>query len=183
MVRTNGWYGKRKTINGHTICDRWSERPLTPNHLYEQRTKQSHKVGREGEGLTSNRPEVVTLWECLETHPDNENLLYLTDSETTLQVINKWIGGGEKLRLANTADADILRVIVIIQQRVQTKTATLLIKVKVHRGCPFNEETDIRTEMGRRKEEQEKTWITPTNRTIYQWSEVSKTKNGMNTFK
>jgi hypothetical protein len=66
---------------------------------------------------------------------------------------------------------------------VQAKAATLLIKVKEHRGCPLNEEADIRTEMGRRKEEQEKTWSTPTNRTIYQWSEVSKTKNGINTTK
>jgi hypothetical protein len=47
----------------------------------------------------------------------------------------------------------------------------------------LNEETDIRPEMGRRKEEQEKTWIKPTNRTIYQWSEDSKTKNGISTFK
>jgi hypothetical protein len=66
---------------------------------------------------------------------------------------------------------------------VQAKAATLLIKVKEHRGCPLNEEADIRTEMGRRKEEVEKTWITPTNRTIYQWSEASRTKNGIRTFK
>jgi hypothetical protein len=64
------------------------------------------RVGREGEGLSSNRPELVTLWECLESHPDNENLLYLTDSETTLQVINKWKGGGAKLSLAKTVDTD-----------------------------------------------------------------------------
>jgi ribonuclease HI len=141
-------------------------------------------VGREGEGLSSNRPELVALWECLETHPDNKNLLYLTDNETTLQTINKWIGRGVKLSLAKTADTDILRVIVIkIQQRVQAQAATLLIKVKDHRGHPLNEEADIRSEMGRRKEEQQKTWSTPTNRTIYQWSEASKTKNGMSTFK
>jgi hypothetical protein len=36
----------------------------------------------------------------------------------------------------------------------------------------------IKDEMGRMKEEQEKTWSEPTNRTIYQWSETSKTKNG-----
>ena len=36
---------------------------------------------------------------------------------------NKWIGGGAKLILAKTADADILRVIVIkLQQRVQVNT-------------------------------------------------------------
>jgi hypothetical protein len=52
-------------------------------------------VGREGEGLSSNRPEPVDLWEFLEAHPDNENQLYLTDNEATLQVTNKWIGGGD----------------------------------------------------------------------------------------
>ena len=124
-------------------------------------------MGREGEGLSSNRPELVALWECLEAHPDNDNLLYLTDSKATLQTINKWIGGGAKLSLAKTADTDIIRAIVIkLHQRVQAKAATLLIKVKTHRGCPLNEETDIRVEMGRRKEEEEKIWNTVTNRTI-----------------
>ena len=74
-----------------------TEKPLTPTRLCEQRSNQSHKVGREEEGLSSNRPELVALWECLESYPDNENLLYLTDSEATLQAINKWIGGGAKL--------------------------------------------------------------------------------------
>ena len=32
--------------------------------------------------------------------------------------------------------------------------------------------------MGRRKEENEKIWDTQTDRTIYQWSEPSKTKKG-----
>jgi ribonuclease HI len=100
-----------------------------------------------------------------------ENLLYLTDSEATLQAINKWIGGGAKLSLAKTADADVLRAIIVkLQQRVKAKAATLLIKVKAHRGCPLNEEADIRAEMGRMKQGQEETWSTPTNRNIYQWS-------------
>ncbi len=136
-------------------------------------------MGREEEGLSSNHPELVALWECLETQQDHENLLYLTDSESTLQVINKWIGGGAKLSLAKTVDTDILRSIVIkLQKRVQAKAATLLIKVKAHRGCPLNEETDIRTEMGRMKEEHEKAWSDPTTRIIYQWSENNKTKKG-----
>ncbi len=54
--------------------------------------------------MSSNRPDLVTLREYLETHPDNENLLYLTDSEAILQDINKWIGEGAKLSLAKTAD-------------------------------------------------------------------------------
>jgi len=141
-------------------------------------------VGREKEGMSSNRPESVALWGCLEAHPDHENLLYLTDSENTLQAINKWIGGGAKLSLAKTADADIIKTIVIkLQKRVQTKAGTLLLKVKVHRGCPLNEEADIRAEMGRMKPEQERTWDETTNRTIFQWSDTSKTKNGVPTIR
>jgi hypothetical protein len=51
--------------------------------------------------------------------------------------------------LVKTTDTDVLRVIVIkLYQRIQAKTATLLIKVKTHHGCPLNEESDIRAEMG-----------------------------------
>ena len=130
--------------------------------------------------MSSNHPELVVLRECLEAHQDHENLLYLTDSEATLQVINRWIGGGAKLNLARSSDGDVLKVIIIkLQKRVKAGAATLLlIKVKVHRGDPLNEETDIRAEMGRLKEESEKTWSTQTDRTIYQWSEPSKTRKG-----
>ena len=159
-------------------------KPLSSTSLLKQRAEQSYKVGREKEGMSSNRPELVALWGCLEAHPDHENLLYLTDSEATPQTINKWIGGGAKLSLAKTADADILKAIVIkLQKRVQAKAGTLLLKVKAHRGCPLNEEADIRAEMGRMKPEQEKTWDETTNRTIYQWSETSKTKNGVPTIR
>jgi hypothetical protein len=114
----------------------WLEKePLTPIDLHKQRTKQSYKVGREKEGMSSTRPELVSLWGCLEAHPDDKNLLYLTDSEATLQAINKWIGGGSKLSLAKTADADILKAIVIkLQKRVQAKSGTVLLKVKTHRA-------------------------------------------------
>ena len=61
--------------------------------------------------MSSNRPELVDLRECWETHQDHENLLYLTDSEDTLQVINKWIGGGTKFRLLRSPDEDVLKTI------------------------------------------------------------------------
>ncbi len=38
---------------------------LTPAEMHGQRSKQSHKVGREEEGMSSNRPELVALRECL----------------------------------------------------------------------------------------------------------------------
>jgi hypothetical protein len=62
-----------------------------------------------------------------------------------------------------TVDADILRVIIVKLQQVKVMATTLLIKVKEHHGCPLNEEADIRVEMGRMKQEQEKTWSTSTS--------------------
>ena len=61
--------------------------PLTHALLQEQRLRESSKVGREEEGLSSNRPELVALRECLEAHDDHVDLLYLTDSEASLQAI------------------------------------------------------------------------------------------------
>ena len=104
----------------------------------------------------------------------------MTDSEATLHAINKWIGGGAKLSLARSPDGDVLRAIVVkLQKRVQAGVVTLLIKVKAHRGDPLNEEADIWAEMGHLKEENEKIWSVQTDRTIYQWSETSKTKKGI----
>ena len=78
-----------------------------PPPLGEQRTQQSHRVGREEEGLSS----------------------------TTLQAINKFIGGGAKLNLAKTADADVLKAMVItLLKRVKAGAATLLIKVRLIEG-------------------------------------------------
>ena len=69
-------------------------------------------------------------------------------------------------------------IIIKLQKRVKAGAATLLIKVKTHRGDPINEEADIRAEIDRLKEESEKVWDAQTDRTIYQWSEPSKTKKG-----
>lgn len=61
-------------------------------------------------------------------------------------------------------------------------SATLLVKVKAHRGDPLNEEADImiRAEMGGLKEQQETIWDDLTGRTVYQWSEKSKYLEGVN---
>jgi hypothetical protein len=61
-----------------------TQTPLPPPALHEQRTRNSRKVGREDEGVSSTRPEMVALAECLEDHGDDINLLYLTDSEAIL---------------------------------------------------------------------------------------------------
>ena len=111
--------------------------------------RESNKVGREEKGLSSNRPELVALRECLEAHDDHIDLLFLTDSEATLQSIHKWIDGGSKLNLSRSPDADVLETIILkLQKRVEAGATTLLIKVKTYRGDPLNEETDIRAKHG-----------------------------------
>ncbi len=81
------------------------------------------------------------------------------------------IGCAAKLNLSKSPDADVLKKIMIkLQKRVQAGAATLLVKVKAHRGDPLNEEADIRAEMGRRKDQKEVRWNSPTNRTVYQWT-------------
>jgi ribonuclease HI len=128
-------------------------------------------VGREDEGVSSNRPELVALTECLDGYEDNISLLYLTDSEATLQAIRKWIDCGAKVNLSKSPNADVLKQIILeLQKRVEAGASTLLVKVKAHVGGTLNEEADIRAEMGRRKEQKEVTWDSPTNRTVYQWT-------------
>jgi ribonuclease HI len=98
-------------------------------------------VEREDEGVSSTRPEMVALAECFEDHGDNISLLYLTDSETILQSIHRWIGCGAKLNLSKSPDVTVLKKIIIkLQKRVLVGAATLLVKVKAHRGDPLNEE-------------------------------------------
>ena len=48
---------------------------------------------------------------------------------------------------------------------------------------PLNEEAGIRVEMGRLKDQKETVWDEPTNRTVYRWSEASKTTEGVHTTK
>jgi hypothetical protein len=135
-------------------------------------------VGREDEGVSSSRPQLVTFVECLKDHGDDVSLLYLTDSKAILQVIHRWIDYGAKLNLSKSPDTDVLKKIIIkLQKRVQAGAATLLVKVKAHRGHPLNEETDIRTEMGHHKEQKEVIWNTPTNRTVYQWTVGQNTRS------
>ena len=126
-------------------------------------------MGREEEGLSSNRPELLALRECLEANDDRIDLLYLTDSEASLQAIHKWIGGGAKLNLSKSPDADVLKAIVLkLQKRVEAGATTLLITVKAHRGDPLNEKADIRAGLGRLKEYKETIWNDSSDRTVYE---------------
>jgi hypothetical protein len=146
-----------------------TDTPLSQPLLQEQNIREYIKVAREEEGLSSNRPELVALRECLEVHVDHVDLLYLTDSEAFLQAIHKWIVCGANLNLSKSPDVDILKAIILkLQKSVETGTATLLIKVKDHREDFLNKEADIRTELGRRKVYKETIWDDLSGRTVYQ---------------
>ena len=109
--------------------------------------------------MSSNRPELVALKECLDDHDDHIDLLYLTASEASLLAIRQWVGGGAKLNLHKSPDADVLKeIILMLQKSFESGAATLLLKIKAHRGDPRNEEADIRVEMGRLKEQNDITW-------------------------
>ncbi len=55
----------------------------------------------------------MVLRAFLESHDDHIDLLYLTDIESSLQVIHKWIDGGSKLNLSKSSDTDVLKSIVL----------------------------------------------------------------------
>ncbi len=63
-------------------------------------------MGREEEGLSSYRPELVALRECLEAHDARIDLLCLTDSETSLQVIHNRTETTKKGRIGGNNSAD-----------------------------------------------------------------------------
>ena len=103
----------------HPIIKKWfiiNDSTKDPTH----HTHAQGYLGREGDGLGSNRPELAVLElptrvsspalrECVEDHKGNVNRLYLIDNESSLLGINKWVGGGSRLNLSKSPDADILK--------------------------------------------------------------------------
>ena len=72
------------------------------------------RVGREDEGVSSNRPELGAVVLALQSVGLNEDALLLCDNEVVLCVIRKWVGQGGKATLATAPDADILREIICL---------------------------------------------------------------------
>ena len=123
------------------------------------------RVGREDEGVNSNRPELGVVVLVLQSVGLNEDVLLLCDNEAVLCVIRKWVGQGGKATLATAPDADILReIICLLTQRVRAGRATFLIKVKSHRGEPVNERADTLAEEGRTISDDDKRWDDRTDR-------------------
>ena len=94
--------------------------------------------------------------------------MILSDNESVLQQIRRWIGEGCKATLANTSDADILReILTLLHSRIRAGSATFLVKVKSHRGEPLNERADMLAEQGRQRSENDKQWNARTERIVF----------------
>lgn len=135
------------------------------------------RVGREEEGISSLRPELAAVARTLQRVPRGVDLLYLCDSETTLDKILRWIGQGPRATLAGDANADIMRVIVDeIRERTICGARTFFVKIKAHRGEPLNERADTQAEIARNLPNECKQWTHRTNRMTYEWQDKGITK-------
>jgi hypothetical protein len=78
------------------------------------------RVGREEEGVSSNRPELGGVVLALQSAALSQDALLLCDNEAVLRVIKKWVRQGGNATLATAPDADILReTVCLLTQRVR----------------------------------------------------------------
>jgi ribonuclease HI len=130
------------------------------------------RVGREEEGVNSLRPEFAAVARTLQATPPEVDLLYLRDSETTLDRVSRWIGSGPRTTLAGDANADIMKTIIkCVRERVIRGARTFMVKVKAHRGEPLNERADTQPERARQLPPECQQWTTCTSRMLYAWQD------------
>jgi len=102
--------------------------------------------------------------------PPGINLLYLCDSETTLDKVSRWIVRGPRTTLAGDANDNIMQTIRdCVRERVLRGARTFMVKVKAHRGKPLNERADTQAERARQLPEGHRQWTNRTPRMTYEW--------------
>jgi len=143
-------------------------------NLRKQRKRQQRKVEREGEGSSSNRPELAAFVQALRSTPVTSPMLYLCDNQALLKAAKRWVGEGGKATLVGAPDADILlEAIEELRKRTTAGAATFLVKVnlKAHRGEPANEEADILADKAISSKDVPTEWHDRTNRAVFLWQE------------
>jgi hypothetical protein len=70
------------------------------------------RVGREEEGVSSLRQELAAIARTLQATSVEVDLLYLCDSEASLNKVSRWIGSGPRTKLAGDASADVMTSII-----------------------------------------------------------------------
>jgi hypothetical protein len=116
----------------------WGRRDLRDREsILRHNARYCAGVGRGNEGASSNRAEHAALLLCLRKTHRTQDLLYLTDSESLLKTISKWVGEGTRANLATTPDEDIVREIVqILQERVTAGANTFLYRHRATSTSP-----------------------------------------------
>ena len=70
-------------------------------------------------------------------------IIILTDSANHLLELEEWVGPGKYPTLHTSKDGDIMRgVLELLHHRVSMGFPTFFVKVRAHRGEPFNEAAD-----------------------------------------
>jgi ribonuclease HI len=134
------------------------------------------RVGREEEGMCSNRPELGGVVLALQSAALSEDVILLCDNAAVLCAFKKWVGQGGKATLATAPDADILQEIVcLLTHRLRAGRATFLLKVKSHRREPINERADTLAEEGREISDDNKKWDVRTDRMTFEVQKGSTT--------
>ena len=94
--------------------------------------------------------------------------VHLCDNAAVLDTVNRWIGEGSEASLAKNMDEDIMREISqLLHQRSQTNAATILVKVKSHRGEPVNEYADVAANKGRQEPDDSARWNEASGRLVF----------------
>jgi len=97
-----------------------------------------------------------------------EPLLCLCDNQSLLKAVNRWIGEGGKATFVGALDADILAAAIeILRKRIAGGAATLLVKVKAHRGEPAKEGADNLVDKAISDPQVEEKWCQRTSRVVF----------------
>ena len=140
--------------------------------LRKQRQRQQRKVGREEKGSSSNRPELAAFVLALRDTPVTRPMLYLCDNQPLLKAVKRWAGEDGKATLVGAPVTHILlKAIEELRNRTTTGAATFLVKVKVHRGEPANEEADIQADKAISGKDVPTEWHDRTNRALFTWQD------------
>jgi len=130
------------------------------------------RVGRSRESRTSLRVETGASYLALEHGRDIAAPIFiLTDSANHLQELEDWVGPGKYPTLHSSKDGDIVRgVLELLHHRVTLGFPTIFVKVRAHRGEPYNEAADRIASTATRDEDVPLLWNAPSGRIIYQFA-------------
>jgi len=165
-----GGYGFQGQVTAGDGSDKQGKMGAGYNNLRRKKKKQQCKVGCEKEGSRSNWPELAAFFLALRDTLIEEPLLYLCVNQSFLKTITRWIGEIGKATLVGAPDADILAAAIeILRERIAAGTATLLVKIKAHRGDPANEGANILADKATSDPKVGKEWCQRTNRAVFTW--------------